>query len=498
MRFDLLLAQRPPAFAALGLEAIRPLWAGVRVTGLKPRRDLMIHGNKERARDIYAGFFTLEGRMVECRGRSVFALTPPSTEFAASLHGFGWLEDLQASGRALDRAHARALVGDWLKRKRAKPPTARFLQVRANRLQNWVKAAPFLLEGASEGFRADFFSGLTSEIRHLLLPRLRASDRLAATFALAHAVAGFTGLEALAPLTSRRLAHELARLFPGGMVPSRNGSELASRLEELADLRTDFSPCLAPLERALAHLTLSDGNLARFHAGQADKSIVAPPSPDATFLGGYARLAQGQTSLILDAGTQTVAQSLLAFEFSCGPERIITHCGWPASGSTRLQQAASRLAAHSAPCLGTIDPAPVTPKADCGLAPQGGAWATASHQGWPGFTAERRLFLASDGNNLRGEDVLTSQGASPYSGPFTLRFHLNPATDARLAEDGRSVLLATGLQIWSFTAKGAVLGVEDSINLCGLTTPEPSRQMTLTLADAASGAQVNWALRRVA
>jgi uncharacterized heparinase superfamily protein len=498
MRLDLLLAQRPPAFAALGLEAIRPLWAGVRVTGLKPRRDLVIHGDKERARDIYAGFFTLEGRMVECRGRSVFALTPPSTAFAASLHGFGWLKDLQASGRALDRAHARALVGDWLKRKRAKPATARLLQVRANRLQNWVKAAPFLLKDASDSFRTDFFAGLTTEIRHMLLPRWQASDRIAATLTLAHAVAGLNGLEALAPLTARRLAQELAQLFPGGMVPSRNGSELAERLEGLADLRTDFGPCIAPLEGALAHMTLSDGNLVRFHAGQADKSPVVPQQMGAGLLGGYARLAQGHTSLVLDAGVQSVAQSLLAFEFSSGPERIITHCGWPASGSARLQQAASRLAAHSAPCLGALDPAPVTPKADCGSAPQGGAWATASHQGWPGFTAERRLFLAGDGNNLRGEDVLTPQGAPPQEGSFILRFHLNPATDARLAEDGRSVLLATGLQIWSFTAKGAALGVEDSISLCSMSTPQPSRQMTLTVTDPASGAHVNWAFRRVA
>ena len=498
MCFDLLTAPRPPAFAAFGLEAIRPLWAGVRVTGLKPRRDLIIHGDKERARDIYAGFFTLEGRMVECRGRSIFALTPPSTEFAASLHGFGWLEDLQASGRALDRAHARALVGDWLTRKRARPATARLLQVRANRLQNWVKAAPFLLEGASAGFRADFFSGLTTEIRHLLLPRWQASDRMAATFALAHALAGLTGLEALLPLTSRRLAQELARLFPDGFVPSRNGSELAARLEALADLRLDFGDCLAPLERALAHMTLSDGNLARFHAAQSNKSILPPPSADATLLGGYARLAQGQTSLILDAGPQSVAQSLLAFEFSCGPERIITQCGWPASGSIRLQQAASRLAAHSAPCLGTREPDPITPKADCGLAAQGGAWATASHQGWAGFTTERRLFLASDGHNLRGEDVLTAHSAASDAALFTLRFHLNPSTDARLAEDGRSVLLAAGLQIWSFTAKGAVLDVADSISLAGLAAPVPARQITLTVANAATGAQVNWALRRVA
>jgi uncharacterized heparinase superfamily protein len=269
-------------------------------------------------------------------------------------------------------------------------------------------------------------------------------------------------------------------------------------LDELADLRTDFATCLAPLDRALSHLTLSDGNLARFQASQADKSPALPSPSGAALLGGYARLAQGQTSLILDAGPQLAARSLLALELSCGPERIITHCGWPASASARLQQAASRLAAHSAPCLGALDPAPVAAKVDCGMAPQGGAWATASHQGWPGFAVERRLFLASDGNSLRGEDVVTPNGTATQAGPFTLRFHLNPATDARLAEDGRSVLVATGLQIWSFTAKGAELAVEDSISLDGLAAPVPARQLTLTLAHAEEGVRINWSLRRVA
>ena len=94
--------------------------------------------------------------------------------------------------------------------------------------------------------------------------------------------------------------------------------------------------------------------------------------------------------------------------------------------------------------------------------------------------------------------MLTAHSAASDAALFTLRFHLNPSTDARLAEDGRSVLLASGLQIWSFTAKGAVLDVADSIILAGLAAPVPARQITLTVANAATGAQVNWALRRVA
>ncbi|MDP4822721.1 MAG: heparinase, partial [Aestuariivirgaceae bacterium] len=129
MRLNLPIALRSPAFAARGLEALEPLWSGARVNGLKPRAPARMHGDAARAREIYAGHFKLEGQGLDCRGRSVFALLPPSPAFAASLHGFGWLGDLQGSGRALDRAHARALVADWLARSRHHPAIARTAQI---------------------------------------------------------------------------------------------------------------------------------------------------------------------------------------------------------------------------------------------------------------------------------------------------------------------------------------------------------------------------------
>src|SRR5207248_4570633 len=49
-----------------------------------------------RASEIYAGRFAFAGKVVVCDARSPFEMTPPSEEWAAGLHDFGWLRHLRA------------------------------------------------------------------------------------------------------------------------------------------------------------------------------------------------------------------------------------------------------------------------------------------------------------------------------------------------------------------------------------------------------------------
>src|SRR5438105_2152271 len=44
-----------------------------------------------RASEIYAGRFSFAGKVVMCDARSPFQATPPSEEWAAGVHGLGWL-----------------------------------------------------------------------------------------------------------------------------------------------------------------------------------------------------------------------------------------------------------------------------------------------------------------------------------------------------------------------------------------------------------------------
>src|SRR5712671_2863501 len=68
------------------------------------------------ADEVAAGSFGLAGAVADLRGRSPFAIPPPSPAWARELHGFGWLRHLDGARPGEDRRIARKLAADWIKR----------------------------------------------------------------------------------------------------------------------------------------------------------------------------------------------------------------------------------------------------------------------------------------------------------------------------------------------------------------------------------------------
>src|SRR4029077_3349712 len=88
-----------------------------------------------------------------------------------------------------------------------------------------------------------------------------------------------------------------------------------------------------------------------------------------------------------------------------------------------------------------------------------------SHDGYLpvfGLTHARQLFIAADGEDLRGEDRLTG----PAGRSFVIRFHLHPQVQASLTQDGSAALLrlASGTG-WRLRAQGAVMSLGESVYL---------------------------------
>ena len=67
------------------------------------------------ADDIYAGWFSFAGHMVDTHGHSPFELPPANAAWQEALDGFGWLRHLRAADTALARVNGRALVADWMR-----------------------------------------------------------------------------------------------------------------------------------------------------------------------------------------------------------------------------------------------------------------------------------------------------------------------------------------------------------------------------------------------
>jgi uncharacterized heparinase superfamily protein len=120
---------------------------------------------------------------------------------------------------------------------------------------------------------------------------------------------------------------------------------------------------------------------------------------------------------------------------------------------------------------------------------------TASHDGYArpfGLLHERTIFLAADGEDVRGEDRLGGcAGAS-----FAIRFHLHPAVEVAVVQDGAAALLhLPGGAAWRLRAEGAQLALADSVYLAA-GEMRRTRQIVLSGPVGAHGAVVRWAIRR--
>jgi uncharacterized heparinase superfamily protein len=358
---------------------------------------------------------------------------------------------------------------------------------------------------------------LGRQARHLLrLPDdpAWAAEHTSTAAVAGAALAGEAG-ERLLDRALPRLKRALARtVLSDGCHASRNpeaGMELLLNLLSLDDglvqrgLETppEVVRAMDRLTQALRVLTLGDGRLACFHGGEtstAEQVAIARAHDDAEGIvpaylprGRYHRLQGRQLQVLIDAGApasgawaQTACAQPLAFEIVCGRDRLITNSGWSmrqadrhgfrltAAGSTVtlgetsvMEPLQAKLAAVLGPRL---EGPPVRVEARRHEADRR-IWVELAHDGWVprfGLVHERRFYLDTDADELRGEDRLTPQPGMrvrPLATPYAVRFHLYPGLQVSLARDRRSVLLRgpSGLGWW-LRNDAAEVSIEPSIH----------------------------------
>src|SRR5207253_3052445 len=118
------------------------------------------------------------------------------------------LAHLAAGGLKMHRAFARTLIAEWMARRH--PRIARSLRDRTDRLKSAVVLAPFLLAGAGQSFRTQFFRMTGEDAAALSAASPRPDERLNAAIALAYAAVSLEGLEGLRAGAFERLEAALA------------------------------------------------------------------------------------------------------------------------------------------------------------------------------------------------------------------------------------------------------------------------------------------------
>lgn len=494
-------------------------------------------GIPENGHHIVEGRFPFAGRHLEIAGFEGLPadLCGPARDF---LHGFTWLRDLRACGGERGTARARGLIDGWLARYGRWQTDAWQAAVLADRLIAWLRHLDFVTAGTDDAFALRLRTALAVHMRHLrrlVAHRVPDARRLHALVALCHGGLALPGFEGHLDTGLRLLEQEIARqVWPDGGHIERCPATQAQVLGDCLDLRAALLAAdqdvpdwlqgaidrMPPLLRALRH---GDGGLALFNGGDEGRREVldalfarakarGKPLSSAPHTG-FHRLAAGRSVVIVDAGPppppgsdRTAHAGTLSFEFSVGRERIVVNCGTHAEADPQWTWALRSTAAHSTLVVDDVNSADLLAGGGLKRRPvdvnasrrefDGNLLIEASHDGYRkpfGLIHRRSIFLAADGEDLRGEDEISGPGGKS----FAIRFHLYPRVQASLLSEGSGVLLKTAAgNGWRFRAEGGALSLEESI-YWGTETPRRSQQIVLAGRLEGQGVTAKWRFSRV-
>lgn len=511
-------------------------------------------GAAAQGRHWLAGDCLIGGQLVNCAGRSLWDIAAQNPEASADLHACAWLGDLAALGNSPARDLARDWVFDWIKRYGAGDGAGWDPALTGARLIRWIDHSDFMLRKQDHSKRAALLSSLGRQAQFLVRRAQTAPvglPRLHALAGLVHASVMLDGFARhSAPALRALLAQADALIDPSGTIPSRNPAQLLLVFCLLTDIAhrlagagqpapaglTQIIAKIAPTLRGLRH---TDGALARFHdgsaslAGQMDQALAVAGKGAATANGlymGYARMAAGRVSLILDAaapqaGSHSAHASTLGFELTSGRRPVIVSCGSGAPFGPDWHRASRASASHATLTLADHSSAQITPQGALANAPKlvradlvqqaDGVLLESAHDGYRaryGLTHARMLHLSQDGRALSGTDLLTTladddqrlfdsafdQTLRAGLG-FAIRFHLHPQVTASLdAATGQVVLRLISGETWAFTHDGtAQISLSPSVYLeNGQLKPRATQQVVLSGNALAYATRVRWSLAK--
>jgi uncharacterized heparinase superfamily protein len=494
---------------------------------------------------IMRGRLSIGADTVDCYGElerlwDVAGRAGPLHDF---MHRFFWLRHLARFGvRA--KEPAMRLARAWFDAHERWSPDGWAPHTTGERLIQLCCHGQLVLAAGDALWRSRVLSSMARQTRHLARAGHRAGtayERLMTATALTVAALTLPGCEAASEKGLELLRRELRlQIRPDGGHISRNPSrqlELVVRLQMVSkalEAHRLTPPAFLKniVGRAAAHAQLfrvGDGRLAVFNGGQEDDgaalvSALLSVEQDVEPAGfarhsGFQRLEAARGVLIADVGAarggaiaSNAYQSGASFHFSSGRSRIVVNCGsgdqmpgeWPAA--LRLAAAHSTVSVDPASNAGNIFRGAVIThrRAEEQRGHLLEIERAFAGEGQGGLKHVRRFYLASRGDDLRGEDRLS--GAVPATGGvWKLRFHLHPGVKASLARDARTVILALpNKEGWRFRANITTVALEKSI-YCGKGgLPQATEQIVISppgLAGLEGGAAadivVKWSFRRL-
>ncbi|MEO0501107.1 MAG: heparinase II/III family protein [Pseudomonadota bacterium] len=508
-------------------------------------------GDPDRGADILRGDIVHGRHRFTLRGGD-WMMIGADAGLAGHVHGFAWLRDL-AAVRTPETGtdFLRPIVDGWLAHhaepaQPAREPAWRSDRIGA-RLVFWALHAPFLLADGDAGRRARILGHYVRAARHGERHYARTPPGLPRITA----AAGLVMAELMLDGAPRRLARAEQRLTgaiadfvpPHGLPLSRLPDDLVTLLDQLHILRAGYEAREkdwpdayrtddARIRAGLKAAQLGDGRLTAIHGGthpadpftgvRADWPGAAARGLGAGMDSGLQRLAAGKAVILMDAGpppdgdvNDAAHAGALAFELSDGPQSLVVNVGGggrDARLAPRLAEIVRTTAAHSTVIVADTNQSEIIAGAPLGRGidavevsrqeSEEGQWLDASHDGYRGrfgLIHRRRLFLAANGCDLRGEDILEPSGRrGSKARAFAVRFHLAPDIDAALTADGAgAVLRAPEGRVWRLKLSGAGIALDDSLVLDDAGRIQKTTQIVAEGHTEKTGARVRWRFTKI-
>jgi uncharacterized heparinase superfamily protein len=493
-------------------------------------------GDPEAGRRAINGTFTLSHHRVEL-GEEPWSTSLNDPDQLADLHSFSWLADLYAVGSDDARARAGQLLCGWVEHNKKWQELSWRPDILGERLSAWLYCFEFI-SAEQEKTRSILLDMAMTHTRHLGRSCSQAPNGarfFKAIQGLVFAAICLPGAERMLEISFNLLNREINRqVLPDGGHIERNPSlalELLSRFNQIKELLIAANievpiqlqgaiDRIPPMVRALR---LGDGGLAQFNGGfEEDRTFIDTVLADTGVRGkaltsaphsGFQRLAAGRTLIVADTGKPVGTSRLnghagtLSFEMSVGKDRLVVNCGTASSEGDKWFYAMQATSAHStlmANCksssqfdnngqllFGPLNVECTRREAD------GAVWLETSHDGFRdnvGIIHKRKLYLASSGEDFRGEDIVEGSGGRD----FIARFHLHPSVHASQAQGRTSVLLKLSKGAgWQFQASGGTIALQESVYLNGHGKPRRCNQIVVSGPLQGVGAQINWRFHKL-
>ena len=480
----------------------------------------------------------------------------PTLHFADRVHRFNWLADVNSVGQD-GEGKGRALCVSWTDHFGRWDAFAWRVDVTADRVINWLNAAPIIINPLDQPTRVMVMDSLARQVRHLQLS-LEEPTTLAGDFrrGVALVLAGTclpdgeaflqTGLSHLETTLQAQL------LADGGHV-SRSPSRLADMLIDLhvcEDILlrmghpapTFLTRAQSRMQNMLKFLRAGENGLIIAHGGDEGEDgllrcALAPYGEGGgrfafAQLTGFHRITANDLTVHVDTGEapegpagELAGAGCLAINVQDGPDRLITQIGATSNLDPVWRMASRHTAAHSTLQIEDQDSAtftndPIT-SAMLVSGPTGVSarrleeaehfLLEAQHSGWRdryGLIHRRRLYLSKDGGRLTGEDSLSrplSETNPPPENPveFHIRFQMHPSVQVQAGRTDREVFigLEARQRVWRLHSE-VPIAVVPSV-YCGASPRRPAPQLVISskadpMGDGSkSPNRVRWALTLV-